>query len=127
MSAIRVLIVDDEPEFTAALSKVLRHRGLDVGVRPDGPSGLEAFASEHWDVVLLDVKMPGMDGLTVLEVMHKMNPKVPVILLTGHMGTADREEGLRRGAFVYLLKPCSPDDLYRTILEATGQEEKDHV
>ena len=105
MKEIKVLLVDDEVDFTASLRKVLSRRGFDVEVAADGLSALARIAQGHFDVVVLDVKMPGMNGLHVLSEIRHLSLPTRVILLTGHFSLTDEENTLKNGAFAYLLKP----------------------
>jgi DNA-binding NtrC family response regulator len=105
MSQIRVLLVDDEVNFTASMEKVLRRRGFIVKIAADGFVALPLIAKEHFDVVVLDIKMPGMDGTQVLSEIKRFSPDIPVILLTGHYSLSEKEDTLEGGAYAYLLKP----------------------
>ena len=120
MSGIRVLLVDDEVSFTASMEKVLSRRGFDVKVASDGPTALALVAGEQFDVIVLDVKMPGMDGGQVLEEIRSSYPDIPVILLTGHYFSSDEETSLKKGAYAYLLKPCPILDLVNLINAAAS-------
>jgi DNA-binding NtrC family response regulator len=105
MKNIKVLLVDDEGGFTASLSRVLTRRGFDVEVSSDGLSGLARIVQGDFDVVVLDVKMPGMNGIQVLSEIGRLSLPTRVILLTGHFSLPDEEKTLKSGAFAYLLKP----------------------
>jgi DNA-binding NtrC family response regulator len=105
MSAIKVLLVDDEVGFTASLKRVLSSRGFDVKEASDGFSALSLIANEHFDIVVLDVKMPGMDGTQVLAEISRSSPDIRVVLLTGHYSSSEEEKTLKKGAYAYLLKP----------------------
>ena len=105
MKSIKVLLVDDEVDFTTSLSRVLSRRDFDVEVSSDGLSGLARIIQGNFDVVILDVKMPGMNGIQVLEEIRRLSLQARVILLTGHFSLPDEESTLKRGAFAYLLKP----------------------
>lgn len=102
---IHVLLVDDEAEFAVSVAKVLRRRGLEVTVAPDGDAALAAVIRTAFDAILLDVKLPGRDGLEVLGEMKRLTPETQIILLTGHLSVTEEQDGLRCGAFAYLLKP----------------------
>lgn len=105
MSGIKVLLVDDEVGFTASLKRVLSSRGFDVKEACDGFSALSLIAGEHFDIVVLDVKMPGMDGTKVLAEISRSAPNIRVVLLTGHYSSSEEENTLKKGAYAYLLKP----------------------
>ena len=86
----KVLIVDDEPYIRKFLGTLLSHKGYDVTLAEDGQKGLDRFLQERPHVIVLDLQMPGMDGLTVLRQVRSLNPLQPVIILTG--GTTDETE-----------------------------------
>jgi CheY-like chemotaxis protein len=111
----RVLLVDDEAEFTAILSKVLQRRGFAVRVALTGEEALQALQATACAVVVLDVKMPGMDGLTVLAEITRTLPATQVILLTGHLAPGDEEASAAKTAFAYLLKPYPTNQLVGVI------------
>ncbi|MFZ3047422.1 MAG: response regulator [Desulfatirhabdiaceae bacterium] len=105
MKDIKVLLVDDEMAFTASLSRLLTRRGFDVEISSDGLSGLARVVQGGVDVVILDVKMPGMNGIQVLSEIRRLSLPTRVILMTGHFSLPDEENTLKSGAFAYLLKP----------------------
>jgi len=111
----RVLIVDDEEEFVNALSKRLRIRDYDVTTSLSGEEALEKMKHYLFDVVILDVAMPGMSGIETLREIKKIKPLTEVIMLTGHATVESAIEGMKLGAFDYLLKPCEADDLIAKI------------
>lgn len=116
--AIRLLLVDDEKRFTRTLSKRLSERGLSVATASSGLEALKLMEDNLFDVAVLDVKMPGMDGVETLREIRKVQPLTEVILLTGHASVDSAIEGMRLGAFEYLLKPCEIEDLMAKIDEA---------
>jgi DNA-binding NtrC family response regulator len=105
MKVTKVLLVDDEVEFTSSLSRVLRRRGVDVAIAGDGFTALPLIAHNEFDVVVLDIKMPGMDGIQVLSEIKRLRPRTQVIMLTGHFSPAMEEESSTGGAYAHLLKP----------------------
>ena len=107
----KILLVDDEHEFITTLAERLELRGITARVVFDGESALEAVAAEAPHVMVLDVLMPGIKGLEVLERIKRSNPGVQVLLLTGHGSTRDGIEGMRLGAFDYMMKPLNIDTL----------------
>lgn len=115
---IRVLVVDDEPDFRAALGRRLKLRGLDVSQADSGQAALDLLAGRTVDVVVVDVKMPGMNGVEVLRRIKTDQPLVEVILLTGHASLEASLEGMEAGAFDYLLKPADIDALVYKIQDA---------
>jgi len=119
VEAIHVLIVDDESELVSALSERLALRGFEAEGVTTGAEALNFLATEPCDVVLLDVRMPGLGGLEVIRRIKTERPDLAVILLTGHGSLKSVEEGMGLGAFDYLMKPVKIDDLVR-ILKAAG-------
>ena len=117
-SAISVLIVDDEPEFLASLKPVLDRRKMIVLTAQSGEDALATLSSMVVDIVVLDVKMPGMDGIEVLRRIKSEYPLVEVILLTGHPNVENALQGVKSGAFDYLVKPPDVNDLAELIRKA---------
>ncbi len=115
---IRVLMIDDEEEFLTSLTKVLKRRKITLLTAETGEDGLELLEHAAVDVVVLDVKMPGMDGLEALKRIKSKYPALEVLLLTGHPNVSDAHEGVRRGAFDYLVKPPDVEELTRKIRAA---------
>jgi DNA-binding NtrC family response regulator len=107
----RVLVVDDEADFVTTLVNRLRKRNLEVSGVASGEKALGLLDKEPFDVVILDVKMPGMDGVDVLREMKRKWPLVEVIMLTGHASIESGIEGMKLGAFDYIIKPMDIDDL----------------
>lgn len=129
MSKPFVMLVDDEADFIDTMSKRLQKRGLKVLAAYSGKEALEQVAkNRNLEVMILDVKMPEMDGLEVLHEMKKNFPLIEVIMLTGHATIESAIEGMKAGAFDYLMKPCDIDQLMEKVQEAAGkkraQEEK---
>ena len=91
---VKILVIDDEPSIRSLLDTLLRRKGYDVVLADSGRKGLELFRREHPDVIVLDLKMPEMDGLTVLRQIHSLDPKKPVIILTG-AGNTEAEQQVR--------------------------------
>ena len=121
----RVLIVDDEKDFVEMLSLRLEETGEKVSGVYNGKECLEFLEKENMDVVILDIKMPGMDGIDVLKTIKQNNPLVEVILLTGHGSAETAVEGMKLGAFDYLLKPADFSDL-REKLHAARKRKDQH-
>jgi len=114
----KVLLVDDEREFVQTLSERLLMRDMGSAVAYDGESALQLIKEDEPDVMILDLRMPGIDGIEVLRRVKKSNPEVEVIILTGHGSEADREICMNLGAFAYLQKPVDIDELSKTIKRA---------
>lgn len=118
MNTMHVLFVDDETEFLELVSKRLARRGIEVTTASSGEAGLEAARTARFDVVVLDVKMPGMDGLETLRHLRKLTPTTPVLLLTGHASLGAALNGMEAGAFDYMLKPVAINELIMKLTEA---------
>lgn len=118
MSEFNVLLVDDEPEFLETLVKRLRKRKLNATGARSGEEALEVMRTEPVDVVVLDVKMPGMDGIETLREIKKIRPLVEVIMLTGHANMEVAITGMELGAFDYLMKPMDIDELLYKLQDA---------
>lgn len=122
-SAWNILLVDDEVEFVSTLAERLELRGINARVAYDGESALKAVAENEPQVMVLDVMMPGIKGLDVLQRVREERPQVRVILLTGQGKTRDGIEGMRYGAFAYMMKPLDLEELIRTLSEAINAHE----
>jgi len=107
----KVLLVDDEKDFIEMLSLRLKEVGEKITVAYSGQEGLDALEKADIDVVILDIKMPGMDGIETLSEIKKKYPLVEVIMLTGHGSTETAVQGMKLGAFDYLMKPADFNDL----------------
>ncbi len=120
----RILIVDDEHDFVEMLSMRLKEAGEVIEAAYDGEGCIQKLRQEGFDVVILDIKMPGMDGIQTLRKIKIMFPLVEVILLTGHGTTETAVEGMKLGAFDYLLKPADFEDL-ETKLEGARRKKSE--
>ena len=118
MKEFHVLVVDDEQEFRDLTVKRLEKRGLKVEGAESGRRALEILEHSRTDVVLLDVKMPGMDGIETLRQIRIMRPLVEVVLLTGHASVDSGIEGMKLGAFDYLMKPIELEPLLEKLADA---------
>jgi DNA-binding NtrC family response regulator len=118
MDGIKVLIVDDEQDFRETLVKRLLKRRFSIRGAENGQRALEIIENEPVDVVVLDVLMPGMDGIETLREIRKNKPLIEVIMLTGHASLESGLEGMKIGAFDYIMKPTSIDDLVEKINQA---------
>jgi DNA-binding NtrC family response regulator len=121
-ASMRVLLADDEKVYVESLAKILRRRGLDTVTVFDGPSATDAVSGGEFDVIVLDLRMPGMDGLTVLETIRSRDTLTPVILLTGHADLERVAKALKGGAVDVLLKPCPVDTLVAAIEDASERK-----
>jgi DNA-binding response OmpR family regulator len=120
---IKVLMVDDEEQFRATTKKILDKRGFDTIVAASGEEAIDKVKDKP-DVVILDIKMPGIDGHEALREIKKLSPDLPVIMLTGHGAMPSAKEALATGAFDYLAKPCDIDILAGKITDAHRRKEE---
>ena len=120
MAEYRVLLVDDEEEFVSALSERLMLRGIEVDSALNGEEALALMVEKVFEVVILDVMMPGLGGLEVLRRIKTTHPNTQVILLTGHGSTREGIEGMRLGAFDYLIKPVDIEEMMARMKEAAS-------
>jgi DNA-binding response OmpR family regulator len=118
MDPMKILLVDDEREFVTTLAERLELRNMNVSIAMDGETALGIVENNPPQVVVLDVMMPGLGGLEVLEKIKAMDSKIQVILLTGHGETKDGIRGMQLGAFDYLIKPIDIDELIKKLNEA---------
>ncbi len=114
----KILLVDDEERFRTTLGKMLRAQGLEVTVLGSGREALEELHKKAYDVMVLDVRMPDMDGIATLTEIKKIAPQIEVIILTGHASMDAAVEIMRLGGYDYLLKPCPVEDLLAKIESA---------
>jgi len=128
MEAIQVMLVDDEVEFLETLIKRMKKRNLDISGVKSGEEALLALDQNQVDVVILDVRMPGMDGIEALKEIKRRHPLIEVIMLTGHASVEVAVQGMELGAFDYLMKPIDIDELLYKVEDAHKnkliQEEK---
>jgi DNA-binding NtrC family response regulator len=115
---IKLLIVDDEERFLAAIAKRLQKRGFDVRAISNGPEAIEVARKEKFDIALLDLKMPEMDGSEVLKALRKEHKFLEAIILTGHGSLESAVELTKLGAFGYLAKPYELEKLVETLKDA---------
>jgi DNA-binding NtrC family response regulator len=121
-----VLLVDDEAPFVETMTKRLSKRDLNIITAFSGEEALERLNNQrNTDVVILDVKMPGMDGIETLAKIRKQFPLTEVIMLTGHATVESAIEGMKLGAFDYLMKPCEIEQLLAKVQEA-ARKKRDH-
>ena len=122
MDAIKVLLVDDEAEFSETLIKRMKKRNVNISGVRSGEEALESLDQSPVDVVILDVRMPGLDGIETLRGIKKRHPLIEVIMLTGHASVEVAVQGMEFGAFDYLMKPMQIDDLLYKIQDAYKQK-----
>jgi DNA-binding response OmpR family regulator len=125
MKNMKVLLVDDEEEFVKALAERLKMRDLRSDTVLDGEEALSFVEDQEPDVMVLDLKMPGIDGMEVLRQVRKAYPNIQVIILTGHGTEEHEEEAKRLGAFDYLEKPVNLDVLVKKLKAAYRRKMED--
>lgn len=116
----RILVVDDDRDIRDLIAIKLESAGLEVETRPDGAQGLDAGLAGGWDLIVLDVMMPGMSGIDVLRALRDRGDQTPVILLTARGQEKDIEAGFAAGADQYVTKPFSPRALLARITAEIG-------
>ena len=125
MAIANVLLVDDEVPFVEAMTRRLNKRNVNIATAFSGSEALDVLSEDSSiEVVVLDVKMPGMDGIETLAEIRKKFPLQEVIMLTGHATVETGIEGMKLGAFDYLMKPCDMDTLIEKVKEAAAIKRK---
>ena len=125
MITTNIMLVDDEEPFVETMTKRLTKKGLNVVGAYSGHEALSKLESNKLvDVVILDVKMPGMDGIEALQEIKKRFPLIEVIMLTGHATVESAIDGMKLGAYDYLMKPCDIDQLLAKIQEAKDKKRR---
>lgn len=118
---IKLLLVDDEAGYVAVLAKRMTKRNIEVTTALSGTEAIQILRRQNFDAAVLDLKMEDMDGIEVLKVFKKMDPAMPVIMLTGHGSETAAREGIECGAYDYLTKPCDLEELIAKIKQAAGR------
>ncbi|MGC8719745.1 MAG: response regulator [Thermodesulforhabdaceae bacterium] len=118
MKPLRVLIIDDEVAYADVLKRRMEKRNFEVEVAHSGTEAIQKLRRASFDVAVLDLKMEDMNGIEVLKIFKKMDPEMPVIMITGHGSEQAAQEGMSCGAYDYLMKPCEFEVLIEKIHEA---------
>nr|WP_320016688.1 response regulator [uncultured Desulfobacter sp.] len=121
---VKILIVDDEKDFVEMFSLRLTRQGEKVSVAYSGQEALDLLEKTKIDVVILDIRMPGMDGIETLKRIKAAYPLVEVIMLTGHGSTETAVEGMKAGAFDYLMKPADFEDISEKLANAWKRKDE---
>jgi DNA-binding NtrC family response regulator len=124
---VRLLLIDDEKDFVNILAKRFKHRNIDVAKAFSGIEAIQTLREQEFDVAVLDLKMEDMDGIEVLKILKIMDPRLAVIMLTGHGSAEAAEQGIRLGAFDYLSKPCELEELVQKVMEAYAHRKQDEL
>ena len=123
MTIAKVLLVDDEAPFVEALTKRLTRRDMNIISAFSGEESLKRLEeTDDIEVIILDVKMPGMDGIETLKEIKNRHPLLEVIMLTGHATVESAIDGMKQGAFDYLMKPCDMEQLTSKVKEAATKK-----
>lgn len=122
MDTLRVLIVDDEDDFRETIVKRLNARKILAEGAASGVKALQLLENKDYDVIVLDVKMPDMDGIEALRHIKKLKPEIEVIMLTGHASVEFGLKGMQLGAFDYVMKPAPLNELLDTIGQAYNKK-----
>ena len=120
---IKILLVDDEEGYVNVLAKRMTKRQVEVSVALSGSEAVQTLRKKDFDVAVVDLKMEDMDGIEVLKIFKKMDPELPVVMLTGHGSEKAARDGLALGAFDYLTKPYDFEDLLAVITKAAERKE----
>ena len=123
MENTRILLVDDETDFTDTMSQLLQTRGYRVTAVNGGESAIKALGQGRYDVMVLDLKMPGMDGMATLKEAKKLELFTETLILTGHATVDTALEAIKLGAYDYLTKPCDIDELVQKIQGASNKKD----
>ncbi|TFG42142.1 MAG: response regulator [Syntrophobacterales bacterium] len=123
-NSIRILLVDDETIFTKNISKLLKNRGYQVAAVNDGYSAIRELEKNPFDIMILDLKMPGMDGITALAQTIKRCFFTETLILTGHGSIDSALEAMKMGAYDYLTKPCEIEELVLKIEAVTAENKR---
>jgi DNA-binding NtrC family response regulator len=125
MQEFKVLMVDDEEDFVTTLAERMKMRDLSPDLALSGEQALQRVQDDVPDVMVLDLKMPGIDGMEVLRRVRQAYPQVQVVILTGHGSEKDEAEAKRLGAFAYLQKPVDMEKLVKTLRQAYKKKLED--
>lgn len=115
---LRVLLVDDEKGYTEVLAKRMILRDIEVVIALSGTEAIRVLRAQQFDAAVLDLKLEDMDGIEILRIFKKMDPAMPVIMVTGHGSETAARQGMEFGAYDYLMKPCNLNLLIEKIKEA---------
>lgn len=118
MERLRILIVDDEEDLVATMAERMALRDVQAEAVTSGLDALQCMNEQEFDALVLDVKMPGIDGLQLMAEIRRKHPDLPIVMLTGHGSASDAERAIRQGAFDYLMKPVDIDILIEKLRAA---------
>ncbi len=121
---IKILIIDDEEVVCSSCERFLIEEGYDVQTVYNGRDGINLIDKNNYDIVITDLKMPGMSGMEILEYVRDRRPDIQVIMITGYSTAANAEESLRKGAADYIQKPFAPSELLSVVIETAKKAGK---
>ncbi len=124
MEKMKLLLVDDEVRYLETTQKLIQRKGYEAYIAPSGEAALKILDTRTIHVVILDVKMPGMDGNETLKAIKDQFPLAEVIMLTGHATVESAIEGMKLGAFDYMMKPCDLDGLIEKLEKAAARKKQ---
>ncbi|HEX6904962.1 MAG TPA: sigma 54-interacting transcriptional regulator, partial [Terriglobales bacterium] len=114
----KLLIVDDELSVRDSLNKWFHEEGYEVGTADSASEALSRLTEQHWDVALVDIKMPGTDGIELQRVIHEKRPEIAIIIMTGYASVETARQALKLGAYDYLTKPLEPEEVSHIVKNA---------
>lgn len=120
---MKILIVDDDPIVLDSCRLVLEAEGFDVFAVPSAKKALEAMKNDHFDLLLIDVKMPGYDGMYLMGKVRERWPKTPMVVMSGYPTSETIADGMKMGAAKFIAKPFTPDELLETARQVIQKEE----
>lgn len=123
----KVIIIEDDEEILGSLKEILRSEGYEVDAVTNGEEGIEKCRAESFDLALLDIKLPGIDGTKVLEILHKEFPNMIKIMITGYPSLENAVASLKKGADAYLMKPMNPVSLLKVIDEKMNERSRGEI
>jgi len=123
----RIIIIEDDKDILDSLKEIIKSDGYEVDTASNGEEGIKKCRANSFDLALLDIKLPGMDGTEVLEILHKEFPEMVKIMITGYPSLENAVASLKKGADAYLTKPVNPSRLLEVIYKKLSERSKESV
>ena len=123
----RIIIIEDDKDILDSLKEIIKSDGYEVDTASNGEEGIKKCRANSFDLALLDIKLPGMDGTEVLEILHKEFPEMVKIMITGYPSLENAVASLKKGADAYLMKPVNPSRLLEVIDKKLSERSKESV